>query len=43
MWLNLAVGSLVICGTVLIHVVGLLTVSRVTSSASAGASSHGGR
>jgi hypothetical protein len=33
MWLNLGVGSLMICGTIFIHVAGLLALSRATALA----------
>lgn len=33
MWFNLALGSLVICGTILIHVAGLLALTRATALA----------
>jgi hypothetical protein len=35
MWLNLGVGSLMICGTIFIHVAGLLAISRATAAANA--------
>lgn len=33
MWFNLGVGSLMICGTILIHVAGLLALTRATAFA----------
>ena len=33
MWFNLGVGSLMICGTIFIHVTGLLALSRATAMA----------
>lgn len=33
MWFNLGIGSLIICGTIFIHVAGLLALSRATASA----------
>ncbi len=40
MWLNLGVGSLMICGTIFIHVAGLLALSRATAMANV---NHKGR